>query len=153
MRDIIAITLAAAAVTACSSPANNNAADANGASGNTTVTAPAPDNADDDAGDVANLGVNAGAGAGTVTIYSAGGSRPDWALNISRGVIAYSSQGGPVLTVPAPAPQSIPGGLRYATPQLTVTITHRPCRLDDQSLSDTVQVVVAGRTLNGCGGQ
>lgn len=152
MRYSIAICLAAAAVAACSNPASNNAAAANGTSGNATVTVPAPDNFnDDDAGDVANLGENAGAGA--VTIYSAGGSQPDWALNISRGVIAYSSQGGPVLTVPAPAPQSIPNGLRYVTAQLTVTITHRPCRLDDQSLSDTVQVVVAGRTLNGCGGQ
>lgn len=145
MRSPIAICLAAAAVAACSNPGGNNIADANAASNNaaapTAAPAPAP---------AANAvtGNNVAAAAP----YAASGFEPGWSLSIAGGQMVYQSQNGPNLTAPAPTPTTQSNGLTYTTSQLTVVITHTPCQgVNEHNYADTVQVIVAGQTLNGCG--
>lgn len=148
MRYSIAICLAAAAVAACSNPAGNNVADANAASNNATAPAPAPAPAPA-LNTVAGNNMSAAAPAAA---YTANGFEPGWALSIAGGQMVYQSQNGPNLTVPAPVPTAQSNGLTYTTSQLTVVITHTPCQgVNEHNYADTVQVTVAGQTLNGCG--
>lgn len=156
MRNHIAICLAAA-VAACSGPADNNAAqgnDANATASNATGNAAAANAATPSAAPAASnamIGNTSAVGASTPP-YAANGSEPGWTLNIGAGQMVYESQNGPNLTVPTPAPQTITNGLKYVTTQLTVTITHTPCQgANEHNYADTVQVDVAGQTLNGCG--
>jgi uncharacterized membrane protein len=150
MRYSIAICLAAAAVASCSNPSGNNAADANAASNTAAAPPPAPAPAPAANAAAGNNVVSAAPAAAAP--YTANGFEPGWALSIAGGQMVYQSQNGPNLTVPAPVPTTQSNGLTYTTLQLTVVITHTPCQgVNEHNYADTVQVTVAGQTLNGCG--
>ncbi|HVQ08314.1 MAG TPA: hypothetical protein VMS43_07750 [Allosphingosinicella sp.] len=138
-----------ASVAACSNPGGNNGVAANEA-GNAAAANPAPAPAPPPAANT--VAGNNMAAAAPAAAYTANGFEPGWALSIAGGQMVYQSQNGPNLTVPAPAPQTVNNGLKYVTSQLTVTIIHTPCQgVNEHNYADTVQVDVAGQTLNGCG--
>ena len=86
--------------------------------------------------------------------YRALGTEPFWAVTIAGGRMRYERAGEPGFSVPAPAPRTSFNGHRYATPRLTVDVTHGQCSdgMSDRVYADTVMVIVDGETLRGCGG-
>lgn len=151
MRYPIVICLAAAAAAGCTNSTSNNAADANASSNGSYGAAPAtPAN-----GTAANTAATAPANysaASSAASYTARGFEPGWALSIAGGQLVYQSQNGPNLTVPAPAPTPITNGFEFVTSQLTARFTNGSCtEASGQVDPYTVQVTVAGQTLNGCG--
>ena len=86
--------------------------------------------------------------------YRALGTEPFWAVTIEGGRMTYERAGETGLSVPTPPPRTSFNGHRYATPQLTVDITHTQCSdgMSDRIYADTVIVMVRGETLRGCGG-
>jgi uncharacterized membrane protein len=151
MRNSIVICLAAMAVAACSDPASNNAVAANASSNASNGAAPAtPANG---AGTYGNATAPANSsGASSASSYTARGFEPGWALTIAGGQMLYQSQNGPNLTVPAPAPTTINNGFEFVTNQLTARFTNGSCtEASGQVDPYTVQVIVAGQTLDGCG--
>lgn len=150
MRYSIVICLAAAATAACSNPASNNAAAANGGA---NAAAPAPAPAPEPAPVANTVASNNVAAAAPAATYVARGFEPGWVLTITGGQRVYQSQNGPNLTVPAPAPTTITNGFEFDVPgQLTARFTNGSCtEASGQVDPYTVQVTVAGQTLNGCG--
>ncbi len=87
--------------------------------------------------------------------YGALGTEPFWGLSIEHGQIRYDRDGETAFSVPAPAPRPIPGGRRYQTDRIMVTIVRSNACSDgmsDRVFEDEVTLVVAGETLHGCGG-
>ncbi len=156
MRYSIAICLAAAAAAACTNSASNNAADANASSnGSNSAALAAPANGTATNAAATNAAATAPANssaASSAASYTARGFEPGWALSIAGGQMVYQSQNGPNLTVPAPTPTPITNGFEFVTSQLTARFTNGSCtEASGQVDPYTVQVTVAGQTLNGCG--
>ena len=83
--------------------------------------------------------------------YRALGTEPFWSVAIEGGQMRFETpEGG--FTVPAPAPRPSFNGHRWATPRLTVDVTHGECSdgMSDRRFADTVLVVADGRELRGC---
>jgi len=149
MRYSIAICLAAAAVAACSNPASNNAV-ANGAA---NTAAPAPDPAPPPAANTVagnNMATPAPAPAAN---HIARGFEPGWVLTVAGGQLSYQSQNGPNFTITAPAQVAVGAGFKFDVPgQITAVFTPGSCEEASGQVDPyTVQVNVAGQTLDGCG--
>ena len=86
--------------------------------------------------------------------YHAVGTEPFWNLLVDEHNLTFTLAGSqPVLQ---PTPQVIHGfaGEIYQTPQINVNIVHSRCSdgMSDRIFPDKVQVTVAGRRFDGCGG-
>jgi putative lipoprotein len=86
------------------------------------------------------------------------GNEPGWTLRIYRDhILLLTDYGATRIQAPAAAPERLGGRTVYRTTSndhdLTVTVRNAPCH-DDMSgepFSRTVEVVVDGKTLRGCG--
>lgn len=159
MRNPIAICLAAVAAAACSSPANNNAAESNGANAaaaSTSTPAPVANAAAPMPGAGNEAGNNQPAGPmGTqpnrTANYRASGTEPFWSLDISNGEMTYTTPGG-VVGADTPEPRPLRNGFEFRTALLTARFAERPCtEASGQVVPYTVRVTAEGRTANGCG--
>ena len=111
-------------------------------------------------GDDANAGKVMAAGppatAGLPDGYQARGQEPGWALVIEGGQLAYAREDGKQrigLTLPAATAQ--PGGLTYASPQLTLRVHYQRCNdvMSGEGFEHEVEVTVGGEKHSGCGGE
>lgn len=87
--------------------------------------------------------------------YAALGTEPFWSIAIEGGRLTYEAPGTATIAMPAPVPETIFNGLSYATDRIVLTLTHAQCSdgMSDSIYADTVQAVVDGVMLRGCGGE
>lgn len=86
--------------------------------------------------------------------YRAVGTEPFWSVTIDRRQLTYEAPEGR-FTVRAPQPQAMPQGRYYRTNRIAVRVfVGRECSdgMSDRRYADTVEVLVDGRRLRGCGG-
>lgn len=142
------IGLLAVLVAACTSQGGNNTA-GNG----TNAAAPAPPvNTTSPANAVNPANTANTANTAPAAQYHATGTEPFWSLAIAGGQMVYTPADGTGQTVPAPPSSPIANGFEFATPTLTARFTNVPCaEASGNNAPYTVQVVVGGQTLNGCG--
>lgn len=90
----------------------------------------------------------------TAAPYRALGTEPFWSVTIGGGRMTYDDPERGRFSVATPPARPSFNGRRYVTGRLTVDITRRPCSdgMSDRNYADTVEVVVEGRRLSGCGG-
>lgn len=142
------IGLLAVFVAACTGQAGNNVAGngaGNAATGANMATPPPANTASP------GNGTNT-AGPAASAQYQASGTEPFWSLAIAGGQMVYTPADGTGQTVPAPPSTPIANGFEFATPTLTARFTSVPCsEASGNTAPYTVQVVVGGQTLNGCG--
>ncbi|HEX8225450.1 MAG TPA: hypothetical protein VF605_16675 [Allosphingosinicella sp.] len=161
-RTPFALLAAAAALAACTNPAETNeVVEANAvveakaaAAGN--LAEPAPPAAGNEAVS------NAAAPAKTTPepraaqeSYAALGQEPGWALKIAGGRIDYTGNyGEKKISVARPGPTPTRNGRRYTTPRLTVTVTYTRCNdaMSGFGFEHEVTIVADGETYKGCGG-
>lgn len=87
--------------------------------------------------------------------YVARGNEPGWRIDIIGGRLIYNGNDGETrIAAPVPAPQPTASGRRYVTDRLEMVIAEVGCvdTMSGQRFSDTVEVVVDGKALKGCGG-
>jgi uncharacterized membrane protein len=92
--------------------------------------------------------------------YRAMGQEPGWSLQIGNGRLLYTGDyGETTIDLPAPSPQPIANGRRYAAMgqghRIIADIIHTLCHdgMSGHAYSDTVRLVADGNALQGCGGQ
>jgi len=91
----------------------------------------------------------------TPMLFRATGNEPGWLLEIRAAEMTLlADYGERRLTVPTPAPETIPGGRRYVTQGLTATVLDTLCvdGMSGRPNPQTVTIVFDGRELSGCGG-
>ena len=93
------------------------------------------------------------------TPFRAMGNEPGWRLDIAGGQMnLIANYGDTRVTVPAPAPETISGGMRYRASTsegpLIATVLDKRCAdtMTGMPFPNSVVLELAGRTLNGCGG-
>jgi heat shock protein HslJ len=96
---------------------------------------------------------------GTARAFRARGNEPGWRLDVDGGTMTLVTQSGRRLAAPTPAAQRTDAFTRYAAradgSDLTVTVRERLCRdtMTGMPHPSAVEVILDGRTLNGCGGE
>jgi uncharacterized membrane protein len=156
---------AAAALAACTDPAQNNAAaeanavtEANAASAvEAAGNAAAGNAAGNDSASANSAAPDKGAAEPSAAqeSYYALGQEPGWALKIASGRLDYSGNyGDKKINVARPEPKPSPNGRRYATERLTVDITYARCNdaMSGFGFEHQVTVTADGETFKGCGG-
>ncbi len=87
--------------------------------------------------------------------FRAGGNEPGWQLEMGARTLFTTADGKTRIEAPTPVAEFVASARRYAmAPNLQVTVTPRLC-IDSMSglpRPDTVNVVLDGRSLRGCGG-
>jgi uncharacterized membrane protein len=91
--------------------------------------------------------------------FRAVGQEPGWIIDIYSGdrIVALLDYGERLIEFPRPEPTSLEGSTSYQTQAdghtLSVIIRRSPCQdgMSGEAYPATVDVVVDGRTLNGCG--
>lgn len=172
-RPIWPVCAAAAALAACTDPAETNAvaggnsvAAANAAveadsaaAGNVVAVEPAPPAAGNEAAAAAPKAAPpakaAPEPAAAQESYAALGQEPGWALRIAGGRIDYTGNYGEVkINVARPDPRPSFNGRRYVTERLTVDITYARCNdaMSGFGFEHQVTVIADGETYKGCGG-
>lgn len=164
-RALLPLLAVAAALAACSNPAETNAVAQNDAvadvSNDSVVNAAAENEAAEDAaGNEATAPAPPAAeppaaAAPAPESYAALGQEPGWALRIGGGRIDYSGNyGEKKINVARPEPQATRNGRRYATPRLSVAIAYTRCNdaMSGFGFEHQVTVVADGETYKGCGG-
>jgi heat shock protein HslJ len=95
----------------------------------------------------------------TSEAFRARGNEPGWRLDIDGRTMTLVTQSGRRLAAPTPAAQRTDAFTRYAASadgsDVSVTIRERLCRdtMTGMPHPDTVEVILDGRTLTGCGGE
>jgi heat shock protein HslJ/uncharacterized lipoprotein YbaY len=90
--------------------------------------------------------------------FVARGNEPGWRVDIGERIRVNADYGQTQFEVATPAADAVPGGRRYtvagATPFI-VTVLDRPCadNMTGMPHPNTVEFVLGGRTLRGCGGE
>jgi uncharacterized membrane protein len=144
------IGLLAVLAAACTSQSGNNNAGNIRNGTNAAVPVP-PVNTAAEANDANMVGSN-GAGTAATAMFQASGTEPFWLFTISNGQMLYSPADGTPHSVPAPPSTVIANGFEFATPTLTARFTNVPCtEASGDVVPYTVQVIVGGQTLHGCG--
>jgi len=152
--------VAAAALAACTNPAETNevanaAAEVNAAAA-AEPAPPAPANeAVAAAPNAASPPKAAPEPAAAQESYAALGQEPGWALKIGGGRIDYSGNyGEKKINVARPDPRPSFNGRRYVTDRLTVDITYVRCNdaMSGFGFEHQVTVIADGETYKGCGG-
>lgn len=166
------ICAAAAALAACTDPAETNAvAEANAvtdagdavgvdaaAAGNVAAEPAPPAAANETAPTATETAPPAKAAPGPAAAqesYAALGQEPGWALKIGGGRIDYTGNyGEKKIEVARPDPRPSFNGRRYVTPRLTVDITYVRCNdaMSGFGFEHQVMVIADGETYKGCGG-
>jgi heat shock protein HslJ len=92
--------------------------------------------------------------------FVAVGNEPGWRLDIGGGLMLLTADyGATTMSMPAPAPEPIPGGRAYAGESagrpVRVTVLDRICHdtMTGMPRPATVSVEYDGRRLDGCGGE
>jgi heat shock protein HslJ len=92
--------------------------------------------------------------------FVAVGNEPGWRLDIGGGLMLLTADyGATTMSMPAPAPEPIPGGRAYAGESagrpVRVTVLDRICHdtMTGMPRPATVSVEYDGRKLDGCGGE
>ena len=86
-------------------------------------------------------------------VFRAAGNEPFWNLEVTPDAIVLYRMGEPDLTLPAPAPQPLPGGWRYpAGESLSVTFERGDCAdtMAGSRYSLRASVVTVDGELYGC---
>lgn len=93
------------------------------------------------------------------TVFSATGNEPGWRLDIAEGQLTLQADYGKTrIAMTAPRAETVPGGTKYAgtagSHKVTVTILDRLCSdtMTGMPRPNTVEVVLDGKPLKGCGG-
>ena len=105
------------------------------------------------------LGQSPAAVPGEAPTFTAMGNEPGWRLDIGGGRMALTvDYGATTLSMPAPAPEPVPGGRTYTADEagrpVRVTVTDRVCHdsMTGMPRPATVAIEFDGRKLDGCGG-
>ena len=93
--------------------------------------------------------------ASPVLRYTAIGTEPGWALNVTPKTMRYEGEYGSVVIAEPTPPRFRPVPGRYAATRLQLTIAPGPCNdgMSDRTYRDTVSLVADGKTVSGCGGE
>jgi uncharacterized membrane protein len=101
------------------------------------------------------LAMLAAAAAKSAVLYSASGTEPFWGLTIDRRTMLLDDESAErKIRAPTPRPKVTRIGATYVTPTMTVRIRHEGCNdgMSEGVYADSVEVVVEGMRLRGCGG-
>lgn len=82
------------------------------------------------------------------------GTEPYWSIEVTPVHITYNAPDGRRIRIANPGAVEATAGSSYTTRRISITARRQPCNdgMSDRRYRDTVQAVVDGRSLNGCGG-